>query len=139
MDKKRMIESNAAHRWYGIRTMNKASKTTKQRMQFNTRDMKHAHILDLGKRPELSVRPSAHWEKRAHYHSTSSSLKGSLLADAFKKSLTEADEAEGAVFVEPLCGTHDFNKPLQNTVMHGTYAWHGKDMESGLGAGSVYD
>ena len=51
----------------------------------------------------------------------------------------EADEAEGAVFVEPLCGTHDFNKPLQNTVMHGTYAWHGKDMESGLRAGSVYD
>ena len=130
-----MVETNAARRWYGIRAQEKLEKSTKQRMEFNSRDMKHAHSLDLKKRPELSVRPSAHWEKRAHYKSTSPSLKGTLSADSSKKSLTEADEAEGAIFVEPICATHNFKVPLQDTAPHGSYTWHGRDTINGLRSG----
>lgn len=83
-----------------------------QRVTNNRRDMTHAHCLEGRLRAEMSVKPSALWQKRGGYQSTSSSLRGQQLLDAVRGNKDGAQ----AVFADSLVDKHDYSGSLSGTV-----------------------
>jgi hypothetical protein len=65
-------------------------------------------------RPEMSVKPSALWQKRKNFNSTSASLRGQQLFEA-AKGFTKGDD-DGAVYCDTLTDKHSFHMPLLDTL-----------------------
>ncbi len=65
--------------------------------------MRHAHKLESKLRPEMSVKPSALWQKRKGYSNSSSSLRGQQLLACVR-----GNKKSDVVFAESLVNKHDF-------------------------------
>jgi hypothetical protein len=57
------------------------------------------------------VKPSAHWQQRAHYSDTAAALRGAQLADSIK-----GKRRGDATAVVSLTGLHSFDQQLSGTV-----------------------
>ncbi len=107
----RLEEKIKALFWRDKRRRDTEESVTKQRITNNSIDMHHAHCLEGRLRAEMSVKPSALWQKRQGYQSTSSSLRGQQLLDNVR------GKKEGsAVFADSLVDKHDFAGSLSGTV-----------------------
>jgi hypothetical protein len=82
-----------------------------QRVTNNLRDMNHSHFLEGRLRAEMSVKPSALWQKRGGYQATSASLRGQQLLNTAR-----GKEEGNAVFADSLVDKHDYSGSLSGTV-----------------------
>jgi len=80
-DNLRLGEKLKGIKWTDVRRCELEKKICNQRIKNHFDDMAHAHILENKLKPEMSVKPSALWQKRPGYNSTSASLRGSQLQD----------------------------------------------------------
>lgn len=81
-----------------------------QRIKNHLKDMKHTHSMESKIKPEMSIKPSAMWERRAGYNSTSSSLRGEQLYNHAR------GKSEGTlIFAESLTDRHNFLSPPNDT------------------------
>ncbi|CAM9277712.1 unnamed protein product [Chrysoparadoxa australica] len=89
----------------------------RSRISNGQKNMVHAHVKQLQRRPEMSVKPSAHWQTRANFHQTDAALRGEHLANAVKGPRTSA-----GIAVANLTDQHDFgsltegSSPLSGTM-----------------------
>mmetsp|Transcript_6717 Transcript_6717/g.11025 ORF Transcript_6717/g.11025 Transcript_6717/m.11025 type:complete len:346 (+) Transcript_6717:63-1100(+) len=81
-----------------------------QRVTNNMRDMNHAHFLEGRLRAEMSVKPSALWQKRPGYQTSSASLRGQQLLDTAR-----GKEEGNTVFADSLVDKHDYSGSLSGT------------------------
>ena len=128
----RMDEKVKTLRWNGVRSREKLLAIGKQRIANHSFDMSKAHNAEKKLKPEMSVKPSASWQKRAGYHSTSAALRGDqLLAHVRAAELSpqrskstgtgggNTEEKEDmAVFAASLTDKHDF---VDHTRFMNTY------------------
>lgn len=70
-------------------------------------------MLESKLRPEMSVKPSALWQKRKNFNSTAASLRGQQLFESAKGFTKKNDDA---VFCETLTDRHNFSQPLLDTI-----------------------
>jgi len=110
-DLKRLNERVSALRWNGVRAREKDMAITQQRMKGHDVDMVHAHKLVMMKQPELAVHPSATWQNRPGFISTSAHHRGGQLLNAVK-----GKKANQAIYVASLCNVHSFDNPESGTV-----------------------
>lgn len=107
----RLEEKIKAIIWKDKRRRDTELSREEQRVTNNQRDMNHSHFLEGRLRAEMSVKPSALWQKRRGYQSTSASLRGQQLLD------TARGNKEGnAVFADSLVDKHDYSGSLSGTV-----------------------
>lgn len=108
----RLEEKLSAHRWKDYRRREYEQKVAAQNFTNKERDMKHEHMVNGMIRPELTVKPSALMTKRNHFKHTSAYYRGRQLLDKCK-----GKKNGDAVFIESLCGTHEFGgKKLSGTL-----------------------
>jgi hypothetical protein len=98
--------------WTDHRRRDREAAVAKQRVDNHVHDMAHAHVMESKLRPEMSVKPSALWQKRPGYKTTASSLRGEQLLTAVK-SKGKADLT--VVFTDTLTDKHSFDAPLDGT------------------------
>lgn len=97
--------------WKDKRRRDLEDSRTEQRIANNLSDMRHAHCAERRLKAEMSVKPSALWQKRPGYQVTSSSLRGQQLLDNVR------GKKEGdTVFADSLVDKHDFKGELSGTV-----------------------
>ena len=114
VDLLRLDEKLKGMKWADVRAREKELSVGRQRLKNHHVDMHHSHLLENKLRPEMSIKPSALWQKRKGFNSTASSLRGQQLfemAKGFKKK-----EADDAVFCETLTDKHSFDAPLMGTL-----------------------
>jgi len=82
-------------------------------------DMHHAHSLEKKLRPEMSVKPSALWQRRRGYENTAAALRGSQLLDQVLSGggAKKSNEAK-VVFATSLTDRHDFNGSMLDTTTY---------------------
>lgn len=110
-DEARLEEKIKALMWKDKRRRESDYAREEQRVKNHQKDMEHAHFLESRLRPEMSVKPSALWQKRPGYQNTSASMRGSQLLDAVRGK-KEGDE----VFADSLVDKHDFRCGLADTI-----------------------
>ena len=98
--------------WTDHRRRDREAAVAKQRVDNHVHDMTHAHAMESKLRPEMSVKPSALWQKRPGYKTTAASLRGEQLLTAVK-SKGKADLT--VVFTDTLTDKHSFDVPLDGT------------------------
>lgn len=104
-------EKMKAISWTDTRAREKEMNTQLQRITNHSRDMMHSHSGESKLRPEMSVKPSALWQKRKGYESTAASLRGHQLLGAVR-----GKREDEKVFVDTLVDKHNFIRPLQDTI-----------------------
>jgi hypothetical protein len=103
----------------GARMADKRHEIGVQRIKNHKTDMEHAHHHERRLRPEMSVKPSALWQKRPGYTATDAALRGDQLLHIArtggKKALTASPPKQ--VFAASLTDKHDFfdHTKLPNT------------------------
>lgn len=110
-DVNRLEEKIKALIWKDKRRRDTEQKREEQRISNNLQDMNHSHFLDSRLKAEMSVKPSALWQKRAGYHSTSSSLRGQQILDNARGK----KDGGNAVFADSLVDKHSFSNSLSGT------------------------
>merc|ERR1711916_390796 len=75
----RIEEKVKGLKWNGTRQAEKRSNIGLQRIKNHRMDMEHAHHHEKNLRPEMSVKPSALWQKRRGYQATDAALRGDQL------------------------------------------------------------
>ena len=113
LDLVRLDEKLKGLQWGAVRVREKELSVGQQRIKNHLHDMAHAHALEQKLRPEMSVKPSALWQKRKNFNSTSASLRGQQLFEAAKGFVKTADDA---VFCDTLTDRHDFANVLSGTL-----------------------
>lgn len=108
----RLEEKIKALVWKDKRRRDTEQSREEQRLTNNMRDMNHAHFLEGRLRAEMSVKPSALWQKRQGYQHTSSSLRGQQLLDTVRGN----KEGTNTVFADSLVDKHDYSGSLSGTV-----------------------
>jgi hypothetical protein len=108
----RLEEKIKALVWKDKRRRDTEQSREEQRVTNNARDMSHAHFLEGRLKAEMSVKPSALWQKRAGYQATSSSLRGQQLLDNVRGN----KEGANTVFADSLVDKHDYSGNLSGTV-----------------------
>ena len=99
-------------KWSDIRRREKEDKVHEWRINHHKEDMSHAHFMESKLRPEMSVKPSALWDKRPGYASTSASMRGRQLQDHVL-----GKKKGQQVFAETLIDKHTFEEgSLQDTT-----------------------
>lgn len=79
--------------------------------------MSHSHHAEKLLKPEMSVKPSALWQKRKNFETTAASLRGVQLLGTIR-----GKREDQKVFADTLVDKHDFHNALQDTVtVHSTY------------------
>ena len=111
----RLDEKLKGLKWNDVRSREKEMIVGTQRIRNHEVDMLHAHALEKKLRPEMSIKPSALWQKRQNFNSTSASLRGQQLFEAAKGFAAKKDN-DDAVFCETLTDKHNFALPLLDTV-----------------------
>ena len=106
--------------WNGVRVREKMRNIGLQRIKNHESDMHHSHKHESKIKPEMSVKPSAHWTKRAGYKETDAALRGDQLLNMVRtggKVVKPAGSGAPAVFAASLTNRHDFvdHSSLQNT------------------------
>jgi hypothetical protein len=112
----RLEEKIKALVWTDKRRRDTEQAREEQRVTNNQRDMQHAHFLEGRLRAEMSVKPSALWQKRPGYQGTSSSLRGQQLLDQARGCREGGAGGAGAVFADSLVDKHDYSGSLSGTV-----------------------
>jgi hypothetical protein len=74
-------------------------------------DMSHSHHAEKLLKPEMSVKPSALWQKRRNFETTAASLRGVQLLGSIR-----GKREDQKVFADTLVDKHDFHNSLQDTV-----------------------
>lgn len=116
----RIEEKVKGLKWAGTRQADKRSDIGLQRIKNHRMDMEHAHHHEKKLRPEMSVKPSALWQKRPGYQATDAALRGDQLLHLVRtgggKPLASSPPKQ--VFAASLTDKHDFfdHSSLQNTV-----------------------
>ena len=113
VDLVRLDEKLKGLQWKDVRQREKELSIGKQRLLNHQHDMAHTHSLERMLRPEMSVKPSALWQKRKNFNNTSASLRGQQLFEAAKGFAKTDDDA---VFCETLTDKHSFDRPLNGTI-----------------------
>ena len=92
-----------------------------QRLVNHKLDMNHAHLQEQKLRPEMSVKPSALWEKRRGYEATDAARRGDQLLQIGRtgKLGSLAASPPKSVYATPLTVRHDFH---DHTEQDGTYS-----------------
>ena len=108
----RLEEKIKALVWKDKRRRDTEERREEQRICNNSNDMNHAHFLESRLKAEMSVKPSALWQKRAGYQSTSSSLRGQQILDNARGK----KDGGNAVFADSLVDKHEFYGELSGTV-----------------------
>lgn len=107
----RLEEKILRTKWNDVRRREKESSICQQRFKNHRLDMTHAHVIEEKLKPEMSVKPSALWQKRAGYQKTAAALRGQqLISDARGKKMGTQ------VFVDSLVDRHNFDDIPQDTV-----------------------
>lgn len=102
--------------WNDLRKREKNVNVNEQRIKNHLKDMSHFHLLESKLKPELSAKPSALWQKRKGYESTSASLRGHQLNNFIhEKALGQK------VFCDTLVDKHFFDTRYQDTLTINTY------------------
>ncbi|CAM9540113.1 unnamed protein product, partial [Discosporangium mesarthrocarpum] len=83
-DLERVRETLTDNRLRSAREREKTMNVVRDKLKHSQSSMAHAHCMALKRRPELSVNPSAHWQRRTHYQGTSSALRGEQLSSSVK-------------------------------------------------------
>jgi hypothetical protein len=113
-------------RWNGVRKREKLINIGEQRIKNHEHDMRHAHMAESKLKPEMSVKPSALWIKRAGYQRTAAALRG----DQLLQRVNTGDSPDGKrpgrgateakfVFAASLTDKHDFDN---HANLSGTYS-----------------
>lgn len=116
----RIEEKVKGLKWNGTRQAEKRSNIGLQRIKNHRLDMEHAHHHEKNLRPEMSVKPSALWQKRPGYQATDAALRGDQLLHLVRtgggKPLSSSPPKQ--VFAASLTDKHDFfdHSALQNTI-----------------------
>jgi len=110
----RLDEKLKGLKWNDVRHREKELNIGQQRLKNHSKDMAHTHALERMLRPEMSIKPSALWQKRKNFNSTSASLRGQQLFEA-AKGFTKGDD-DGAVYCDTLTDKHSFHMPLLDTL-----------------------
>lgn len=107
----RLEEKLKALMWKDKRRREIEQSRQAQRVANHLRDMNHAHALEGRLKAEMSVKPSALWQKRQGYNATSASFRGQQLLDGVR------GKKEGnTVFADSLVDKHDFSAALSGTT-----------------------
>lgn len=107
----RLEEKIKALVWKDHRRRDTEQAREEQRVGNNLRDMQHAHFLEGRLRAEMSVKPSALWQKRRGYNATSASLRGQQILDDARGNTDGAN----TVFADSLVDKHDYSGSLSGT------------------------
>lgn len=110
-DNVRLSEKLKNIQWTELRRRENTMKVCKLRLSLHQEDMKHAHIQESRLKPEMSVKPSALWQKRENFNSTAASLRGQQLLD-----LANGKRETSQVFAASLVDRHNLSEPLQDTI-----------------------
>ena len=102
--------------WNDLRKRERNMSVTEQRIKNHLKDMSHFHVLESKLKPELSAKPSALWQKRKGYETTSASLRGQQL-----NNLIHEKDAGEKVFCDTLVDKHFFDSNYQDTMTINTY------------------
>jgi hypothetical protein len=102
--------------WNDLRKRERNISVTEQRIKNHLKDMSHFHVLESKLKPELSAKPSALWQKRKGYETTSASLRGQQL-----NNLIHEKAAGEKVFCDTLVDKHFFDSNYQDTMTINTY------------------
>jgi len=102
--------------WNDLRKRERNINVTEQRIKNHLKDMSHFHVLESKLKPELSAKPSALWQKRKGYETTSASLRGQQL-----NNLIHEKAAGEKVFCDTLVDKHFFDSNYQDTMTINTY------------------
>jgi hypothetical protein len=111
-------------KWNDLRRREKIINVGEQRIKNHEHDMNHAHLAESKLRPEMSIKPSALWQKRQGYIRTSAANRGNQLLQMVRTGdeamVPGAKEAEAAqfVFAASLTDKHDFH---DHNNLSGTY------------------
>ena len=108
----RLEEKIKALVWKDKRRRETEQSREEQRIANNQRDMNHAHFLEGRLKAEMSVKPSALWQKRPGYQHSASSLRGQQVLDSARGN----KEGGKAVFADSLVDKHDYAGSLSGTV-----------------------
>ena len=112
-DSLRLGEKLKSIAWKDIRSQRAQRTLCDQRIKNHDKDMRHAHLADSLLRPEMSIKPSALWQKRENYNHTAAALRGSQLLDY---SMGAKKSAKGTITAPSLVERHDFANSLQDTI-----------------------
>lgn len=110
-DSLKLEEAMKAVVWDDIRSREMELKIQTQRVKNHEIDMGHAHLAESRLRPEMSVKPSALWQKRPGFESTAASTRGHQLL-AVVRGKKEGEK----VFADTLVDKHNFVDSLQDTI-----------------------
>lgn len=123
-----MEEKTKAIEWTDIRARDLETKVQLQRIKNHDIDMTHSHLSESKLKPEMSVKPSALWQKRSGYESTAASLRGRQLLGSLR-----GKQEDSKVFADTLVDKHNFFDPLLDTVtVHNKVGFPVADTTSGL-------
>lgn len=120
-DSVRVQEKTKRVRWNSTRAAEKVRHIGNQRLVNHKLDMNHAHLQEQKLRPEMSVKPSALWEKRRGYEATDAARRGDQLLQIGRtgKLGSLAASPPKSVYATPLTVRHDFH---DHTEQDGTYS-----------------
>jgi hypothetical protein len=112
MDRVRLEEKLKGVEWTDHRRCELEKSVSQTRIQNHIQDMSHSHCLESKLRPEMSVKPSALWQKRPGFQSTAASLRGHQLLNAVR---SKGKAESGVVFADTLTDKHNFSELLDGT------------------------
>ncbi len=110
-DDVRLSEKLKNIQWTELRRRENTLKVCKLRLSIHEEDMRHAHIQEGRLKPEMSVKPSALWQKRENFNTTAAALRGQQLLN-----LANGKRETSQVFAASLVDRHNLNEPLQDTI-----------------------
>ena len=107
----RLHEKTKGLMWNGTRAAEKKQHIGEQRIVNHRIDMEHAHLHEQRLRPEMSVRPSALWEKRRGYEATDAAMRGDQLLQVGRTGKLGSTTATPpkTVYAAPLTIRHNFH------------------------------
>lgn len=110
-DDVRLSEKLKNIQWTELRRRENTLKVCKLRLSIHEEDMKHAHVQESRLKPEMSVKPSALWQKRENFNVTAAALRGQQLLN-----LANGKRETSQVFAASLVDRHNLGEPLQDTI-----------------------
>lgn len=116
-ERARLMEKTKGMQWTEARRREKELKILDQKVLNNSKDMGHAYHLVERLKPEMSIAPSALWQKRENYDTTHSTMRGSQMLNKVRSGgeSTAASSNKG-VYAASLVERHNFLAPLNGTM-----------------------
>lgn len=115
-ERSRLMEKTKGMQWTEARRREKEMKILEQKVVNNSRDMDHAYHLVAKLKPEMSVAPSALWQKRPNYDTTHSTMRGSQMLNKVHGLNNTSSSSNKGVYAASLVERHNFLAPLNGTM-----------------------